>query len=161
MRAPAPQLPLPRQHTSVAGVVTPPRRDTDRHGGLRAPKTRLSYKGTRVTPQIFTETRDKDGGPDHRNVPWSPDNVLSDTVARLQRDLADMMAESQFIQTPGVPPVVPTLDMLHSRLPKCHGSQARPAGSSTIKFLTPLYCPMVGMTQRWRCNYSPTWREIL
>ena len=63
MRAPAPQLPLPRQDTSGAGVVTPPRRDADGHGGLRAPGTRLSNKGTQVTPQIFTEAQDKDGGP--------------------------------------------------------------------------------------------------
>ena len=37
MRAPAPQLPLPRQDTLGAGVVTPPRRDADGHGVLRLP----------------------------------------------------------------------------------------------------------------------------
>ena len=63
---------------------------------------------TRGHKQIFIEARDKDGGPDRRNVPWSPDNMLIDTVARLQRDLADMRAESQFLRTPGVPPVVLT-----------------------------------------------------
>ena len=72
MRAPAPQLLLPRQDTSGAGVVTPPRRDADGHGGFRATGTRLSNKGTRVDPQIFTEARDKDGGPDCRNVPSGP-----------------------------------------------------------------------------------------
>ena len=108
MRAPAPQLPPPHQDMPGAGVVTPPRRDADRHGGLRAPGTRLLQKGTRVAPQIFTEARDKDVGPNSRNVPWSPENVLIDTVARLQRDLADMRAESHFLRTPGVPPVVPT-----------------------------------------------------
>ena len=46
MRAPALQLPLPRQDIQGAGVVTPPRRDADRHGGLRAPGTRLPQKGT-------------------------------------------------------------------------------------------------------------------
>ena len=70
--------------------------------------TRFSQKGTRVAPQIFTEARDKDVGPDRRNVLWSPENVLIDTVARLQWDLADMKAESQFLRTPGVPTVVPT-----------------------------------------------------
>ena len=54
-----------------------------------------------VAPQIFKEARDKDVGPDRRNVSWSPENVLIDTVARLQRDLADMRAESQFLRTPG------------------------------------------------------------
>ena len=34
--------------------------------------------------------------------------MLIDTVARLQRDLNDMRAESRFLRTPGVPNVVPT-----------------------------------------------------
>ena len=87
MRAPAPQLLPPRQDMLGAGVVTPPRRDVDRHGGLRAPGTRLLQKGTQVAPQIFTEARDKDVCPDRRNVPWSPENVFNDTVACLQRVL--------------------------------------------------------------------------
>ena len=37
-----------------------------------------------------------------------PENVLLDTVARLQRDLDDMRAESRFLRTPGIPTVVPT-----------------------------------------------------
>ena len=73
MRAPAPKLPPPRQDILDAGIVTPPRRDADRHGGLRAPDTLLPQKGTRVAPQIFIEARDRDVGPD-RNVPWSPEN---------------------------------------------------------------------------------------
>ena len=68
----------------------------------------MLQKGTRVAPQIFTEARDKNVVPDRRNVPWSPENVLIDTVARLQRDLADMKAESHFLRTPEVPPGVPT-----------------------------------------------------
>ena len=40
-RAPPPKLPLPRQDRPGAGIITPPRRDADRHGGLRAPETRL------------------------------------------------------------------------------------------------------------------------
>ena len=86
----------------------PPRREVDGHGGLRAPRSRLPRRGTRVAPQIFTEARDKDVGLDRRNVPWSPENILIDTVARLQRDLADIRAESRQVRTPGVPPVVPT-----------------------------------------------------
>ena len=54
------------------------------------------------------EARDKDVGLDHRNIPWSPENILIDTVARLQQDLADIRAESRQLQTLGVPPVVPT-----------------------------------------------------
>ena len=81
----------------------------DGHGGLRAPETRLSQRGTRVAPQIFTtEARDQDVGLNRRNVPCSPENILIDTVARLLRDLADIRAESRQFRTPGVPHVVPT-----------------------------------------------------
>ena len=92
MRAPAPQLPLPRQDTPGAGVVTPPRRDDDRDGGSR--DTIVSEGDTSSSSDFYGS------GPDRRNVPWSPENVLVDTVARLQRDLADMRAESQFIRHP-------------------------------------------------------------
>ena len=88
--------------------MTPPRRDADRHGGFRAPETRLPHKGTRVASQVFAEARDRDVVPDRWDVPWSPENVLIDTVARLQRDLNYMRAESRFLRTRGVPNVVPT-----------------------------------------------------
>ena len=90
------------------GVVPPPRKGVDEHGGLRAPGSRFPPRGTRVAPQIFTEARDKDVGSDSRTVPWSPENILIDTVAHLQQDLADIRAESRQLRTPGVPSVVPT-----------------------------------------------------
>ena len=86
--APAPHLPLPQQNMQEAEVVRPPRREVNGHGGLRAPGSRLPLRGTRVAPQIFTEARDRDVGSDRRSVPWSPENILIDTVARLQRYLA-------------------------------------------------------------------------
>ena len=125
MRAPAPKLPPPRQDRPGAGVVTPPRRDADRHGGLRVPETRLPNKGTRVASQVLAEARVRDVGPDRRNIPWSPKNVLIDTVARLQRDLNDMRAESRFLRTPGVPNVVPTprhVAFTSTKVPKFAGT---------------------------------------
>ena len=50
----------------------------------------------------------RDVSSDRWNVPWSPENILIDTVARLQQDLVDIRAESRQLRTPGVPPVVPT-----------------------------------------------------
>ena len=41
-------------------------------------------------PQIFTDVRTMDVGSDRRNDAWSPENVLVDTVARMQQDLADI-----------------------------------------------------------------------
>ena len=88
----------------------------------------MPQKRTRATPQICTEARDRDVGPDSRNVPWSPENVLVDTVARLQRDLADMRAESRFLRTAGgggVPLVVPThrhIAFTSTKVPKFAGT---------------------------------------
>ena len=39
---------------------------------------------------------------------WSPGNVLVDTVARMQQDLANLRAEYRLLRTPVVPPVVHT-----------------------------------------------------
>ena len=59
-------------------------------------------------PQIFTDVRTRDVGSDRRNDAWSPENVLVDTVARMQQDLVDIRAENQLLRTPAVPPVVHT-----------------------------------------------------
>ena len=84
-------------------MATPPRKEANGHGGRRAPESQLSSRGTRVAPQIFTDV-----GSDRRNVAWSPENGLVDTVARLQQDLADIRVESRLLRTPAVPPVVHT-----------------------------------------------------
>ena len=81
---------------------------------------------------------------------WSPENILIDTVARLQQDLADIRAESRHLRTPGVPPVVPT---------------PRQAAFTTTEV------PQFGGTTSWEQyqqvfdamvlsnSCSPTWRE--
>ena len=107
MRVPAPMLPPLRQDRQSAGVATPPRMDADRHGGFRTPEAWLPGKEPRLASHIFAEARDKDVIPDRRDLPWSPENVLIDTVARLQRDLNDMRAESRYLRTPGVRDALP------------------------------------------------------
>ena len=77
-------------------------------GASMAPESQLPQKGTRVAPQICTDARTREVSSDRRNVAWSPENILVDTVARLQQDLADIRAESRQLRTPGVPPVVHT-----------------------------------------------------
>ena len=52
-------------------------------------------------PQIFTDVRSRDVGSDRQNDVWSPANVLVDTVARMQQDLANLRAENRLLQTPG------------------------------------------------------------
>ena len=99
MRVPAPKLPPLRQDRQSAGVATPPRMDADRYGGFRALEARLPGKETRLASHVFA--RDKDVIPDRRDAPWSPENVLIDTVVNLQRDLNDMRAESRYLWTLG------------------------------------------------------------
>ena len=97
----------------------------------------LNYykKETQVVPQIFTDFRTRDVGSDRRNDTWSPENVLVDTVARMQQDLADIRVENRLLRTPRVPPVVHTPRRLSRRL-KCHGLAGRPVANSTGRFLT-------------------------
>ena len=76
--------------------------------GHRAPEPQLPPGGTRVVPQIFSDVRPRDVGPDRRSDGWSPVNVLEDTVAQMQRDMAEIRAENWLLRTPGVQPVVPT-----------------------------------------------------
>ena len=59
-------------------------------------------KVARGASHIGAEAQDKDVNSDRRNFPWSPENVLVDSVARLQRDLNDMRAKSRYLRTPGV-----------------------------------------------------------
>ena len=107
MRVMAPKLPLLRLDRQNAGVVTPPWMDADRHGGSRAPEARLPGKETRSASHVFAEPRGKDFIPERRDDPWSPENVLIDTVGRMQPDLNDMRAESRYLRTPGVRDALP------------------------------------------------------
>ena len=106
--APPPLLPPEQRIMQKEEVKSPPRREAHGHGSRRAPEYQLPPGGTRVVPQIFTDIRTRDVGPERRNDAWSPDNVLVDTVARMQQDLADIRAENRLLRTPGVQPVVHT-----------------------------------------------------
>ena len=106
IRVPAPALPPLQQDRQSAGVATPTRMDADSHGGLPGPRG-MADKETRLASHVFAETRDKDVISDRRDLPWSPEHVLIDRVARLQRDLNDMRADSRYLPTPGVRDALP------------------------------------------------------
>ena len=59
-------------------------------------------------PSAVTRVADRpwDGGPDRQKDVGSPVDMLVDTVARMQLDLADLRAENRMLRTPGVPQVV-------------------------------------------------------
>ena len=88
-------------------------------------------------PQIFMDVRTRDIGSDRRTDAWLPGNVLVDTVAQMQQDLADIRAENWLLRTPGVPPVVRTPRQAAFTTIKCHGLVGRPVGKSTDRFVTP------------------------
>ena len=94
--------------TECQGSDTPADRRRQTWG---LPEARLPGKETRLASDVFAEAQDKDVIPDRRDVPWSPENVLIDTVARLQRDLNDMRAESRYLRTPGVRDALPPFRM--------------------------------------------------
>ena len=73
-----PLLPLDRQSMQGAEVVTPLRKVANRHRGLWAPESQLPPRGG-----IFTDAWTREVSSDRRNVAWSPENILVDTVARL------------------------------------------------------------------------------
>ena len=99
---PTPMLPPEQRIMQEEEVMTPPRREAHGHGIRRAPEHQLPPGRTLIVPQIFTDVRTRDVGPDRRNDAWSPENVLVDTVAQMQRDLADLRAENRLLRTPGV-----------------------------------------------------------
>ena len=57
-------------------------------------------------PKIFTEVPPQDSGPDRQKDVGSPVDILVDTVARMQQDLASLCAENRLLRTPAVPQVV-------------------------------------------------------
>ena len=65
-----------------------------------------SPSGARAVPRIFSEVRARDGGADRRKDIGSLVDVLVDTVARMQQDLASLRAENRPLRTPAVPQVV-------------------------------------------------------
>ena len=60
IRALTPTLPLLQQGLPTTGIATPTRTDTAILGGFRDPEGRLPSKNTRVTSQVFADSRDRD-----------------------------------------------------------------------------------------------------
>ena len=75
-------------------------------GGRPAPEPQGSPRGARALPWIFSEVHPRDGGPDRRKDVGSPVDVLVDTVAWMQQDLASLRVENRLLRTPAVPQVV-------------------------------------------------------
>ena len=81
-------------------MITPPR------GGRPAPEPQGSPRGVRAVPNIFQEDRPRDSGLDRQKDIGSPIDILVDTVARMQQDLARLREENRLLRTPAIPQVV-------------------------------------------------------
>ena len=90
----APLLSPERQILMEEEVITPPR------GRRPAPVTQVPPGGAQAVPQIFTEVRPQEGGPERQKDVGSPVDRLVDTVARIQVDLADLRAQNRMLRTP-------------------------------------------------------------
>ena len=77
-------------------------------------------------PQIFTEVRPRDGVPDRQKDVGSPVDMLVDTVARMQLDLADLRAETGC----GTPEFLG----LYLDRRRSHGLMAQLVGNNTNRF---------------------------
>ena len=97
-----PMLPPEQRILQEEEVRMPPRKEAHGHESYQPPDHQLPPGGTRVVPQIFTDVRIRDVGPDRRSDVWSPGNMLEDTVAQMQRHLADIQAENRLLRTPGL-----------------------------------------------------------
>ena len=75
-------------------------------GGRPAPEPPGSPRGARAVPKMFTEVRSRDSGPDRQKDCESLVDILVETVARMQQDLASLRAENRLLRTPAVPQVV-------------------------------------------------------
>ena len=158
------------RHILLEGeVTTPPRGEAVRPlslrvrhrgggGGIWPLGLRVHQEGHESLPRIFSEVRPRDGGPDRQKDVGSPVDVLVDTVARMQQDLASLHAENRLLRTPAIPKLVRAPRQAAFIMTKCHGSMERRVGNSTDKFLTLLCGRMAGTMIQRRCSCSPIWR---
>ena len=89
-------------------MTTPPRGELRDQGAVRLPSLKYHPEGHK---QCLRFLQMSDQGTSVRTdgmMPGRRQNVLVDTVARIQQDLADLRAENQLLRTQGVPPIVRT-----------------------------------------------------
>ena len=79
-------------------------------GGRPAPEPQGSPRWVRAVPNTFPidfpEDSLRDGGLDRRKDIGSPVDMLVNTVARMQKDIATLHEENHILRTPAIPQVV-------------------------------------------------------
>ena len=99
--------------TDIYVKTTPTRVDAEEHRGFRGPGGRPPGNEARLASNSYADAQEKDISSDRRDLPWSSDAMLIDTVARLQRDLNDMRAvpKSSDAGSPGCFAAIQTSDI--------------------------------------------------
>ena len=95
-----------QQRRQSAGIETPMRVDLGRHRDFPGLGGQLLGDGTQTNSNPYADVRARHIDQDRRDQPQAgrggQDAVLTDTVARLRRDLEEMKADSRYLRTPGV-----------------------------------------------------------
>ena len=154
----APLLSPGRQILMEEEVITPPR-----GGGRPAPEPQGSPRGVRAVPnpfpKIFPEESLRDGGLERQKDIGSPVDMLVNTVARMQKDIATLREENRLLRMPAIPQVVQAPGGQRSRKRKCHGSTGQLVGNNIDRCSMRLCGRMAGTMIQQHCNCSLIWRE--
>ena len=131
-----PALPGPivselQQRRQNAGIVSSTRMDLERHRYFPGLGGQLPGDGAQTNSNPYADvwarhinqnrwdqSQASHGGPD---LTWSPKAVLTNTVARLQRDLDEMKAESRYLRTPGTWDSLRQPKQMTTKVPKFAG----------------------------------------
>ena len=139
-------------------VITPPR-----GGGRPAPDPQGSPRGVRAVPNPFRnefpEDSLRDGGLVRQKDIGSPVDMLVNTVARMQKDIATLREENRLLRTPAISQVLQAPGGRRSRQQKCHGSTGQLVGNNIDRCLRRLCGRTAGTMTQQHCNCSLIWRE--
>ena len=98
-----------QQRRQSAGIASPTR--VEEHRDFPGLGGQLPGDGAQTNLNPYVDVRARHVNQNRRDqsqadrggqsLTWSPEAVLTDTVARMRRDLDDMKAESRYLRTPG------------------------------------------------------------
>ena len=110
-------------------------------------------------PKKFPEDSLRDGGLDLQKDIGSLVDMLVNTVARMQKDIATLREKNRLLRTPAIPQVVLAPRRGRSRQRKCHGSTGQLVGNNIDRCSMRLCGRMAGTMIQQHCNCSLIWRE--